>query len=161
MSASKKRTRKHRPVNPMGGLALLNRKCAAQIEVDQVRDLSLAYRLSLSALESGAGTEQAWSTCACALNIALILAEQGVIPQALSAIKAAQEALVIIHGIAQNSGEWTAGSHSFVLRCAFALHDDQIEMASKGQLIYALEQVHARVESGDVMCGENKERLAA
>lgn len=151
MSASKKRNRKHRPVNLMGGLSLLNRKCEAQIAGDQVRDLSLAYRVSLNAMEVGKGTEQAWATCACSLNIALLLAEQGVVPQAESAIKAAQESLLIIRGIAEKSGEWSVGSHGFILRCAFALHDEQIEVASKGQIIQALEQIHARIVSGDVL----------
>jgi hypothetical protein len=151
MSESKKRTRKHHPVNPMGGLSLLNRKCEAQIDDTQVRDLIMAYGLALRALESGHGTEQAWSTCACSLNVALVLADQGVIPEALSAIKAAMDALMVIHGIAKNTGEWAAGRHSFVLNCAMGLHDQQIEAASKGQLIYALEQVYARVMSGEVM----------
>lgn len=151
MSASKKRTRKPRPVNKMGGLSLLNRKCKAQIEDDQVRDLSLAYRASLRTMESGKGTEQTWATCACALNIALILAEQDVVPQAISAIKSAQESLMIIRGIAEKSGEWSVGSHGFILRCAFALHDEQIEVATKGQIVNAIEQVHARINSGDAM----------
>lgn len=160
MSASKKRHRKHRPVNLMGGLSLLNRKCESRIDEDQVGSLAIAYGMSLRALESGHGTEQAWATCACAINIALILAEQGVVPQALSAIKAALDSLIIIRDIARNTGEWSVGSHRFVLNCAFGLHDEQIEVASKGQLIFALEQVHARVSAGDVL-EDAKERLAA
>jgi len=107
--------------------------------------------MALRALETGFGTEQAWATCACALNIALILAEQGVVPQALSAIKSALDSLIIIRDIALNTEEWSVGSHRFVLNCAFGLHDEQIEVASKGQIVFALEQVHARIESGDVM----------
>jgi hypothetical protein len=88
------------------------------------------------------------------------LAESGVVPQALSAIKAALDSLVIIRDIARNTGEWSVGSHRFVLNCAFGLHDEQIEIASKGQLISALEQVHERVSNGDVLPGA-KESMAA
>ena len=142
--------------NPLGGLALLNRRSQAQLADDQTRDLALAYRMSLTGMLTGHGTEQMWSTLACSLNIAMLLAEAGVHPdhtytQALQIIKDAQMGLMRAANFAQDGGEWKLGTNQLSIECAFRLHDEQIAIATKGQIVCAMEEVHRRITVGETL----------
>lgn len=116
---------------------------------DQMRDLGIAYHISLQAILRGSGTEQAWSTLACALNIALILCEQDVGAGYLPTIKIAQEALLSSRERAQKFKRWAFnGDEARVVMRAFAIHDEQIVIATRGQIVFALEEVSRRVMGG-------------
>lgn len=143
-------------LNPLGGLALLNRRSQARLADDQTRDLGVAYHMALAAMLGGYGTEQAWSTLACAINIALLLAEAGVHPghtkaQALQIIQDAQAGLMRAGHRGNDHQQWSLGRDAFVLQCAFALHDQQLSDASKGQIVCALEEVHRRITMGETL----------
>lgn len=145
---------RNRTANPLGGLALLNRRSRAQLADDQTRDLAIAYRMALTGMITGHGTEQMWSTLACALNIAVLLAEAGVHPghtyaQAIQIIKDAQIGMMRAANYAHDGGGWKLGTNRLSIECAFRLHDGQIEEASKGQIVCALEEVHRRVTIGE------------
>lgn len=145
-----------KPANPLGGLALLNRRSREQLADDQTRDLALAYRMSLTGMLTGHGTEQMWSTLACSLNIAMLLAEAGVHPdhtytQALQIIKDAQQGLMRAAHFAHDGGEWKLGTNQLSIGSAFHLHDKQLEQASKGQIVCAMEEVHRRITVGDTL----------
>lgn len=140
--------RAHRPINPMGGLTLLNRRTHAPLDETQLRDLGLAYLGALRGMTTGHGTEQLWSTLACSINVAMVLAEMGVMPQGLQVINLGQAALLRVKAHAQQSGEWTLGVHAFALECAFKFHNQQLKEAGKGQIITALDEVHRRVNVG-------------
>jgi len=117
---------------------------------DQQRDLGIAYHVSLQALLSGSGTEQAWSTLACALNIAMILCEQGIAPSYLQTIQMAQNAMVSSRERAQSKGRWAfTGDEARVVMRACAIHDEQISRATRGQITAAIEEVHRRVSIGE------------
>jgi hypothetical protein len=73
---------------------------------DQQRDIGIAYRTSLQAMLRGQGTEQTWSTVACMLNIAMILAEEDVLPTCLDTIKQAQQAIVRSRTRAEKFNAW-------------------------------------------------------
>ena len=145
-----------KPANPLGGLALLNRRNQAQLEQDQTRDLALAYRMALTGMLTGHGNEQLWSTLACSINIALLLAEAGVHPhhtqaQAIQIIKDAQEGLMRAHHRGTQHQQWNLGRDTFVIECAYRLHDAQIAAASKGKIVCAMEEVHRRVSIGETL----------
>lgn len=140
--------RAQRPSNTTGGLILLNRCSRAQLDNDQLRDLGLAYFSALHGMKSGHGSEQLWSTLACSINVAMVLAELGVMPQGLRVIELGQDALIRVRAHAQQTGIWALGIHAFAIDCAFKLHHQQIKEAGKAQVIAALEEVHRRVDAG-------------
>ncbi len=119
---------------------------------DQQRDICIAYRASLQAMLRGHGTEQAWSTLSCSFNIALILCEQGLCAAAIPTIKLAQQALVRVHERAQCTGKWVFDGDGIRVVLATAnIHDEQLEMATRGQIIAALDEVHRRIEIGETV----------
>lgn len=121
---------------------------------DQSRDLAIAFRIALQAMLCGHGTEQAWSTLACALNVALIMSESND-SAVTDTIKAAQDALMRSRERAQRTGKWAFdGEGSVVIKKAFELHEKQLEGAcTRGQITQALREVHRRIEIGEVMVG--------
>ena len=142
------RKRIPRPIDPMGGLGLLNRRTTAPLEEVQLRDLGLAYLGALRGMTTGHGNETLWHTLACSINVAMVLSEMGVMPQGLNVIQQGQDALIRVKAHADKSGEWKLGIHAFPIECAFKLHNQQIKEASKGQLLTALEEVHRRLDAG-------------
>lgn len=148
MSKSTKSNAPRQQANPLSGLALLGRHSKAQLEEDRVRRILLGYHAALTGMRLGCGNEELWETMAYSLNIALVLSEQGVQPQALQIIQDAQLALVRIHGIAIESGEWQLGSHTFIISCAFKQHDEQLAIATINQLNTARSEVRRRMEEG-------------
>lgn len=118
---------------------------------DQQRDIGIAYRSSLHAMLRGKGTEQTWSTVACMLNLALMLAEQGVLPKALDVIKQAQEALIRSRARAEKCNSWAFDGKG--IRDAMAAanyHDEQLEIAKRSQVVQAIREVHRRVDIGEI-----------
>lgn len=120
---------------------------------DQTRDLGNAYRIALQTLLDGRGTEQTWSTVACALNIALLLSEKGINAEAEPIITLAQEAMLQVRAQANASGEWRinlAFHKKQAILAAINAHDEQCAVATKQQIQDALREVHRRVEAGEV-----------
>ena len=119
---------------------------------DQRRDIGIAYRASLQAMLRGHGTEQTWSTLACTINLALMLAEQGIYPHTISTIKRAQEALIRSKSRAEKCGTWAFDGDG--LRDILAVansHDEQLELAKRSQVVQAIKEVHRRIEIGEFL----------
>ena len=150
MTPNKMRKQNHHKhlANPMGGLALLNRRTRAPLDDTQLRDLGLAYLGALRGMTTGHGNEQQWSTLACSINVGMVLAELGVMPQGLQVINDGQAALLRVKAHAEKTGGWTLGIHAFSIECAFKFHSQQLKEAFKSQIICALEEVHRRVDAG-------------
>lgn len=137
---------KRRHYDPMG---YINKRLP--LSTDQQTDLGIAYHASLQGLLTGHGTEQAWSTVACALNVSLLLAECGICAPAIQTIKLAQEALMRSHERAQRTSKWALdGDGIRVIQAALNIHDEQNSRATKGQITEAMREVHRRVEQGEV-----------
>ena len=121
------------------------------LSFEQARDLNLAYRVSLQALLRGSGTEQAWSTLAVAFNITLLLAENGIRQNSIETIKLAQLALMRAHERAKRTGQWAFdGDGARVILATANIHDQQLDLASKAQIMAALVEVNRRVMVGEV-----------
>lgn len=134
-----------RLINP---LAFLGQR--ARLEDDQLRDLGIAYHASLQALLTGHGTEQAWATLSCSLNLALILCEIGIAGPAIQTIKLAQEAMRRSRERAQRTGKWALdGDGIRILQAALTIHDEQISRCTRKQITAALNEVHRRVSIGE------------
>lgn len=143
----KKRTRTVR--DPMEWI-----KKRTPLAVDQTRDIGLAYHAALEALMGEKGTEQEWATLACALNVALLLAENGICAEAEPMIKLAQEAVMQVRKYALASGEWRINLAFYrkqAILAAVNAHDEQCGLCTRGQLKEAIREVHRRIEIGEVM----------
>lgn len=114
MATSKKPRKPYRPkpVNPGAfATAIIGTYPLAE---DQQRDLSLAYRCAFQALRMGAGTEETANTVACALNIAMVLAERGSYCLHMEEIKAAQAGLMRCKERAARLGRWALDGEGFL-----------------------------------------------
>ena len=122
------------------------------LSADQSRDLGISYHASLQTLLSGKGTEQAWNTIACALNIALLLCEQGIGEAFTSTIKHAQTALLNSRDRAIKFNTWSFnGDEARTIMRAFAIHDEQIATANRSQIVIAIKELHRRIEIGETV----------
>lgn len=134
--------------DPLSAFTLLSRHSKAPLEEDRIRGILLAYHAALTGFRAGYGNEDLWTTLAYSMNIALILSELGVQPQALQIIQDAQVALVRIREVALQSGEWQLGHHAFIINCACKQHDEQLAVASINQLRAARKEVQRRMDEG-------------
>lgn len=123
---------------------------AAPLTSNQQRDLGLAYHLSFEQMLNG-GSETAWHSLAATLNVSLILCERGIGAEFENEIKAAMRALMRARYRQQSTGSWALdGDGLTAMRKALAIHDAQIEIAERGEIRAAINEVYRRVESGDV-----------
>jgi hypothetical protein len=98
----------------------------------------------------GDGTEQTWSTLACSLNIAMILCEHGVSANALQTIQLAQDALLGCKARSFRTSKWAfSGDEAHAVMRACTIHDEQLEFATRAQVVAAIKEVHHRVEIGE------------
>lgn len=136
---------KRRLINP---LAFLGQR--ARLDDEQQRAIGIAYHMSLQAMLSGDGTEQAWATLSCTLNLALMLCELGIAANAIQTIKLAQEALLRSRSRAERTGTWALDGEGIrILQAALTIHDEQISRCTRQQIDAALNEVHRRVSIGE------------
>ena len=122
------------------------------LQSDQTRDLGIAYRASLQALITGYGTEQAWSTLAVTINLALLLAEAGLQQTALPALILAQKALISAKARTPRTNRWGfTGDELTLIKSALIIHDEQIASSTPRQIKTALDEIHQRITDGEVM----------
>ena len=123
---------------------------AAPLTSEQQRDLGLAYHLSFEQMLNG-GSETAWHSLAAALNVCLILCERGFGAEFETEIKAAMRALMRTKYRQQKTGSWALdGEGLAAMRKALEIHDAQVEIAERGEIRAAINEVYRRVQSGDV-----------
>ncbi len=115
----------------------------------QVTDLAAAYWLALDAMASGTSGEEEWSVVTCALNIALVLAEQGVGAEHEQQFIAALDGAFRAKVRAVHKGAWRFDGEALqAIRTALHRHDQQVAEVSRGQLRAAMTEVHRRIDSG-------------
>ena len=142
--------RKHAARKALDPMACVTRRMP--LADDQTRDLGLAYHISLQAMLNGNGTEQTWSTLACSINIALLLAEYGIEASTIPVIKLAQEALLRVRERAQRTGKWAFdGDGIRIILTAVNIHDEQISVATRKQITDVLREVNRRIEIGETV----------
>ena len=121
------------------------------LDDEQVRDLSLAFRLAFAAMIGGAADELQWSTCVCSLDIALILAENGIGKEHIPAINEALEGAFRAKVRHSKIGVWGFdGAAIQAIKDAYIIHEAQIEMATKEEMRDAIYEVRRRIDAGNV-----------
>lgn len=118
----------------------------------QVTDLGLAYRMALECLRSGHGQEEHVHTLACTSNIALVLAERGYAVDTIKQIKLAQDGIMRCFGRGRRTGKWGLDGEAITaITQMVALHDAQMKIALQRDIRAAIDEVHARMDRGDVL----------
>ena len=153
---SKRKAYVPRYANPVGGLVLFARMSAkaedsAPLRQDQLGDLGLAYRMSLQALLTGEATEEAWSCVVCSVNVAMALSEIGIADNCTDEFAAALEGLFRAKVRSVKSGSFRLDGDAIQdVKLALSLHDQQMLVAERRQVVAALRTVRDRVEAGNV-----------
>lgn len=158
MKSPKKRNKPYRPkpVTQHGGLIAVARvharaEEAAPLRDDQLTDLGMAYWLSLENLRTGPATEEAWSCVACALNIGIVLCEQEVGQEYEELFARALDGAFRAKVRSQRTGSFRLDGEAMRdIEEAFAVHDEQMKLATRAEVTRAMNTVHARMESGKV-----------
>lgn len=150
--AGNKRPRKSyraREIRRTAGLDVLDRR--TPMDVGQTTDLGIAYHVALDEMIHGRGTEEHWSTVACALNITLVLSERW---PAVGDVALANNALagaVRSRDRARRLGSWGFDGDALAdVKAALALHDEQMVVFTKAEILDALGEVHRRIDAGEV-----------
>ena len=118
---------------------------------DQQRDIGIAYHASLASILRGHGTEQTWSTLSVALNIAIMLTEQGFCAGQTETIRTAQNAMTACRARAERHNKYGfTGDEARAVMAACNIHDEQINLASKDQITQAIRTVHQRIHAGEI-----------
>lgn len=154
----KPRNKKYRPraVSPGGGLDAVA-KCyargqdAAPLNDDQLSDLGLAYWLNLEQLRTGAATEEAWSVVVTALNIGLAMCETDIGADHEQTFNQALEGAFRAKTRSARTGNFRLdGDAMRDIEAALAVHDRQMEIASRAEVVAAMGLVRRRVDEGYV-----------
>lgn len=154
----KPRNKKYRPrpVGCAGGLSAVAKvyargEDAAPLTGTQLQDLGLAYWLNLEQLRSGAATEEAWSVVVTALNIGMALAENGVgADHEQTFTEALAGAFRAKTRSTRTKNFRLDGDAMRDIQAALAVHDQQMEIASRAQVVDAMNLVRRRVDEGHV-----------
>ncbi len=122
------------------------REQARPLQDDQMRDLGIAYRIAYDLLRTGLGNEESWSTLACVLDIASALAESGMGAEHLPTIRDALDGMHRAKERAQRTGRWALDGDALnAVRNGLAIHDAQVEAATKGDMRAAMAEVERRI----------------
>lgn len=154
----KKRTKKYRPrhASIIGGLGVIDRK--QQIAVlhqklgpVQMTDLSLAFRLAFQNMIGGCANEEQWSTCVGSLNIAMVLAERGFgLEHEPLLVKALDGAFRARLRAERGKGWGFDGEVIQAIKEAYDVHEAQMDLATRADIIDAIAEVHRRMDEGIV-----------
>ncbi|MEH6434314.1 hypothetical protein [Massilia sp. DD77] len=154
----KPRNKKYRPrpVSNGGGLTVIA-KChargqdAAPLNDGQLQDLGLAYWLSLEQLRTGDASEEAWSCVVTALNIGLAMAESDIGAEHEDAFARALDGAFRAKTRSAKSGNFRLDGEALRdIEAALTVHDSQMEVATRAEVVAAMNLVRQRVDDGHV-----------
>ena len=149
--------RKYR-ANPDASLDVLCRN--NPLLQEEVTALGLQYHEAFAVLRGDTeANEGHFCMMSVAINTALVLAEMGIGTEFVKDVEAAQEGLARCHIRGTELGRWALDGDAIRdIEMALALHDEQMRVATKGQIREALAEVARRINIGNVL---TVEKLAA
>lgn len=131
--------------------------CEQPMAAEQVVDLAVGYHGAVDSIRRGAGTDKDAHTLAGAVNIALVLAEQGIGPECIPAIQLAQNAVVVLIRRGEATGRYVFDGPGLqaVLELV-SIHDQQLaaEACTQALMTSVIREVQRRHNRGDVIRAE-------
>ena len=122
------------------------------IPADDIVKIKLVTRLALDNVRKGLCSEYDWNALAAVVNTQLLLAEAVVGRDALEEIKAAQDALMDAQHRFDAIGRYGFNGRGLMaVTSALELHDQQIDLCTKGEYRRALQGVYQRMNAGEVL----------
>ena len=142
-----------RNVNPLAMYGAI--RAVTQLEDAQQVDLGTDYWSAFASMKTLHAAEDHFHKLAGAANVAMVLAEQGVMPTALEDFKAAQDALIGVWRRAEKTGRLGfVASEMATIKESLLLHDLQLKAATQEQALNAVKEVIRRKENGDLITWE-------
>jgi hypothetical protein len=134
---------------PANRFAAINRLMGkAPIRDDAQRDIEIAAHIALARLMKG-GDKESLYILATALDVSHELAVQGCGKSSLREIEQGMAALIRTKKAANLSGVWKFDEAAAeAVKIAVAIHDAQLETASRALVVKVMREVLTRVESG-------------
>jgi hypothetical protein len=154
----KKRTKKYQPKRCFQGgglLALLRIEARAEnaspLREDQLSDLGRNYWLSFTNLTQGSASFESWENCVGSLNMGLVLAEKVFDGQGEQEIVAALDGLFKAKLRGDKTGRYRLdGDGIQSVREALTIHDQQMKLAHRREIVDSIATVKQRVADGNV-----------
>lgn len=116
---------------------------------EQAAELGIAHRMAFASILAGDASQQNWATVVCALNIAIVLADRGLGDQYAPLINAALEGAFRAKARGDKTGKYGFdGAAIQAIQDTFDVHEAQIELATKTEMMEAVHEVHRRVDAG-------------
>ena len=120
------------------------------LSTEQTRSIGLTYHGALAVMLSSHANESSWAILLSAINMAYLLAEMGVCHEHLATISLAQDAMMEIKRYAEVNGDWSCNFDEKLKQSIFdalSVHDAQCAIASKRQILEALQIVRTATGS--------------
>ena len=158
----KKRDKAYVPKRNFGGgglLALLRIEARAEnaspLREDQISDLGRNYWLSFTNLTQGSASFESWENCVGSLNMGLVLAEKVFEGQGEDEMVAALDGLFKAKQRGDKTGRYRLdGDGIQAVRISLEIHDQQMKLAHRREIVDAIATVKQRVEDGNVYQSE-------
>lgn len=116
---------------------------------EQLNALGVNYRIALSHMLNGQGSKENWGVCVCSLNIAVVLADNGIGEEYLPIFIKALEGAYRAELRAGRTGKWGFDGPAITdIKDAFEIHDAQLKVTTKYQCRDAIQEVHRRQAEG-------------
>lgn len=141
---------------PQGGFSAIARAQRAQTRQIQLPPKNqtstvTAYHVAIDAMTNGSANLTHFDTLVYAMNIAVILMEQGLGDEDIELIRAAQDGLARAKQRYLTRGKLGLDGDALqALKAAAIVHEAQIAVATHGELVDAINEMHARVERGNI-----------
>lgn len=157
-----KRTKKYVPkyTSPAGGLSAILRIDARGINAsslndDQRSDLGAGYWLAFTNLTQGNASEESWECVVCACNIGMALSETVFDHQGEEEIVSALDGLFRAKLRSERTGNYRLDGDAIqAVRAGLEIHDQQMQLAQRREIVAAMAVVRARIAEGNVYSGE-------
>ena len=139
-----------RNADPLAQLRAVSR--GMKLDGSQQVELGVAYWMAFSNLVAGDGTQEAWNTVACAVNISVLLTELGICADEINSLHEAQRALLRARERGAKTGRFRLdGDGLNFVRHAMHVHDVQVAAATQGQIKQVLATLKDRIQNGQVL----------
>jgi hypothetical protein len=145
-----------RPISMIGGIDIIAKRhdvteLMQPMSDGQITDLAVAFRLAFQQMLNGGASEENWCVCVCSLNIAMVLAERGIGEQYIGEINQSLEGAFRAKVRAGRTGAWGFDGDAIqAIKLAYEIHEEQLKLAAKHEIVGALREVHRRADAGNV-----------
>lgn len=145
----------HRSASYLGGLTAVirgqtGRSKLAPLPSENQVNVVIAYHTSIDAMTGGTATTTHFDTLVYAMDIGVILAEHGIGTEYAEMIQPAMNGLIRAKERYLKTGKFGLdGDALAALKAVAGLHEAQLQVATRGQLEAAINEMHARIARGN------------